>query len=58
MTYLNHDHRERENVRFLAISPILKSLWRSQALGSDILSGILDRRTQNSRATLGIHEQI
>ena len=68
-TYLDHDHREREDIRFLAIFLTLQYLWRSQALGFEILigerlSGILvrsdcsDRETHNSRATLGIHEHI
>jgi len=33
MTYLDHDHRERENVRFLAIFPPLQDLWRSPSWG-------------------------
>jgi hypothetical protein len=28
-TYLNHDHRESENVRFLAMYPLVQNLWRS-----------------------------
>ena len=69
MTYLNHDHCERENVCFLAIFPTLQDLWRKQVLGSDmpiggrlsgthIRSDCSDRGTHNSRATLEIHEDI
>jgi hypothetical protein len=28
-TYLNHDHRESENIRFLAMCPLVQDLWRS-----------------------------
>ena len=28
-TYLNHDHRESENIRFLAVCPLVQDLWRS-----------------------------
>ena len=69
MTHLNHDHCEREHVRFLAIVPTLQDLWRRQVLGSDmpiggrlsgthIRSDCSDEETHNSHATLGIHEHI
>jgi len=38
MTYLNHDHRERENVRFLAICPFIQEFWRSPSHGVAVLS--------------------
>ena len=28
-TYLYHDHSEGENIRFLAVWPVLQDLWRS-----------------------------
>jgi hypothetical protein len=33
VTHLDHDHRERENVRFLAIYPIVQDLWGSPSRG-------------------------
>ena len=42
--YLNHDHRERENVRFLAICPTLQDLWCSPPRSVATLTrGTLDR---------------
>ena len=37
MTYLNHDHRESEDVRFLAIRPPEQDLWRSPSWGVAML---------------------
>ena len=32
--YLDHDHRQRENIRFFAICPLLvQNLWRSVSRG-------------------------
>ena len=69
ITYLNHNHCEREHVRFLAIFPTLQDLWRIQVLdsntqiegrlsGTHIRSDCSDGETHNLRATLGIHEHI
>jgi len=34
MTYLNHDHRKRENIRFSAVcSHLIQNLWRSPSRG-------------------------
>ena len=33
MTYLDHDHRESENTRFLAMWPLVQDLWRSPSRG-------------------------
>jgi hypothetical protein len=38
LMYLDHDHRESENVRFLAIRPLLvQDLWRSPPRGMALL---------------------
>jgi hypothetical protein len=45
-TYLDHDHRERENVRFLAICPLLdKDLWSSPSRGVTSKAKIRDACT-------------
>jgi hypothetical protein len=34
LTYLDHDHRERKNIRFFAVRPlIVQDLWRSPSQG-------------------------
>jgi hypothetical protein len=39
LTYLDHDHRERENVRFFAICPLLvQDLWRNPSRGMTVVS--------------------
>ena len=38
VTYLDHDHRERENVGFLAAWPLVQDLWRSPSRGVTILT--------------------
>jgi len=43
VTYLDHDHRERKNVRFLARRPRAQHLWRSPSRGVALLKrGALD----------------
>ena len=37
VAYLDHDHRERENIRFLAIFPLVKNLWRGPSQGEAML---------------------
>jgi len=37
VTDLNRDHRERENVRFLAVWPLVQDLWRSPPWGEAAL---------------------
>ena len=38
MTHLDHDHRERENVRLLAVCPLLgQDLWRSPSCGMTLI---------------------
>jgi len=46
VTCLDHDHRERENVRFLAIRPLLQDLRRSPPRGVAVMT---------RRARYGIH---
>jgi len=41
MTYLYHDHREGENVRFLARWMLLQDLWRSPSRGIAMPRGTL-----------------
>ena len=69
-TYLDHDHRERENVRLLAMFPFLfQDLWcspsRSVALTTrgapyriQILSDPSKTKIRDPRAARGIHKDI
>ena len=36
--YLDHDHREGENVRLLAICPLVQDLWRSPPCSETVLT--------------------
>ena len=39
MTYLDHDHRKRENIRFFAVRPLLvQDLWRSPSCGETLIA--------------------
>ena len=38
MTHFDHDHRERENVRFLAVCSLVQNLWRSPSWGVTTLT--------------------
>jgi len=38
VTRLNHDHREGEDVGFLAICSLVQDLWRSPSRGMTILT--------------------
>ena len=38
MAYLDHDHREGEDVRFLAIFPLDQHLWRGPSHGQAVLA--------------------
>jgi len=38
MTYLDHDHCEREDVRFLAAWLLVQNLWRGPSRGVTILT--------------------
>ena len=43
MTYLNHDHCERKNIRLLAICPLVQDLWRSPLWGvASLKCGVLN----------------
>ena len=49
MAYLNHDHCKSENVRFLAIGPLVQDLWSSPPRGVTMLT----RRTTCGIQVLG-----
>ena len=38
MTYLDHNHRKRENIRFLATYPLVQDLWCSPSRGVTTLT--------------------
>ena len=38
VTYLDHDHRKRENVGFLTIIPLVPHLWRNPPHGEPVLT--------------------
>jgi len=69
MTCLDHDHRERENVRFLAGFTPVQDLWRSPSRGVSMLTRggphgihVLSDRSQtkicNSRSTGVVHKDV
>ena len=46
-SYLDHDHRERENVCFLAVCSLLgQDLWGSPSRGMALVSGSVPHRIQ------------
>jgi len=70
VTYFDHDHRERENVGFLAVCPLLlQDLWRHPPWGVVTLKrGALDRiqvlsdhseaEIHNARMTRVVHKDV
>jgi len=70
VTYLDHDHRERENIRFFATFPLFgQDLWRSPPRGmSLILCGTLlgtcvfsdrgEAKIRDACVTTVVHEDI
>jgi len=68
MTYFDHDHRERENIRFLAMFPSLQDLWSSPSRGVAVTgsarNGVQissdggEAKIRDSRMTRVIHEDI
>jgi len=69
MTCLDHDHRERENVSFLAIRPLREDLWSSPSRGVavmargaryriHILSDRSEAEIRDARMTRIIHKDI
>jgi len=69
-TYLDHDHRERENIRFFAVCPLLgQDLRRSPSRGVPLIIRRTSHRIQilrdrgeakvrDPRAAGGIHKDI
>ena len=69
VTYLDHDHSERENVRFLAIWPFFQYLWRSPSCskttlildtshGIQIQSDSSETKVRDPRITGVVHEDV
>jgi len=69
MTHLDHDHREGENVCFLAIIPLPQDLWRGPSRGVavvtrggphgvQVLSDRGEAEIRNSRMTRAVHKDI
>ena len=69
LTYLDHDHRERENVRFFAICLLVQDLWRcpSHAMtmiiritshGVEVLGDPSETKIRDPRMVGGIHEDV
>jgi hypothetical protein len=68
--YLNRDHRESEDVRFLAVRPLfVQDLWRSPSCGMtllfrstshgiQVLSGSSKAEIRDPRVVVGIHKDI
>jgi hypothetical protein len=67
--YLNHDHREGENIRFLTICPLTQDFWRSPPCSVTVLTrsalyGIhfssdrSEAKIRQARATGIIHKDI
>ena len=38
ITYLDHEHRKGENIRFFAMWPFVQDLWRSPSRGVNVLT--------------------
>jgi hypothetical protein len=45
-TYLDHDHRKRENIRFFAVCASIQDLWRSPSRGMAVLKRAAPRGIQ------------
>ena len=69
MTYLDHDHRERENIRFLGTWPFIQDLWRSPprgvpmvmrstSYGIQVLSDCSEAKIHNARVTGVVHKDV
>ena len=69
MMYLNHDHRERENVRFLAMLSFNQYFWCSPSWGETtltldtpygirVLSHHSEAKVRDTRITRVVHEDV
>ena len=69
MTYLNHDHRKRKNVRLLAKCSLCQDLWRSPSRGVttsmcgaldgiQVLSDCGEAEVRDERITRVVHKDI
>ena len=69
MTYLDHNHRKRENIRFLATYPLVQDLWcspsrgvtvmmRGALCGIQVLSYHSEAEIRDARMTGVIHKDI
>ena len=69
ISYLDHDHSERENVRFLAMWPFVQHLWRGPSWsettltlgtlrGIQILSDSGEPKIRDTRITGVVHEDV
>ena len=70
VAYLDHDHRERENIRFFTVYPLLvQDLWRSPSRGVtliirvtsngiQVLGDLGKTKIRDPCMAVGIHEDI
>ena len=69
MADLDHDHREREDIRFLTALPLVQNLWcgpsqgvavltRSAPYGIDVLSDLSEAEIRDACTTGVFHENV